>query len=145
MKDRRPAFTPHAKPRTDDANAFLPDPEDGPAHTSDDLAESLAENFLQAATTGENQDDRTLDASVSEEIGGPFVETDIDDEVAFDEDGSNPPDAEPAGLPQAVSGLAAESTLEEDLDEDDDDDETPEPRTVEPADMVKGATPREPS
>jgi len=156
MKDSRPGFTPRAKPRTDDANAFLPDPEDGPAHTSDDLAESLAENFLQAATTGENQDDKMLDASVSEEIGGPFVETDIDDEVAFDEDGSNPPDAEPSGLPQAVSGLATESTIEADLDraaaqdgdgEEDDDDETRDTLTVltvEPADMVKGATSREP-
>jgi hypothetical protein len=156
MKDSKSGFTPHAKPRTDDANAFLPDPEDGPAHTSDDLAESLAENFVQGATTGESPDEQAMDATVSEEIGGPFIETDVDEEVAFDEDGSNPPDAEPAGLPTAVRGLAAEPRIDRDLDratagadagdeedDDDDDDDAVEPAAVEAADMVKGAAARE--
>ena len=35
--------------RTDDANAFMPDPEGGPATIADDLAENLAEEYLQAA------------------------------------------------------------------------------------------------
>jgi hypothetical protein len=38
--------------RSDDGNAFIPDPGEGPAHTSDDLAEILAEDFVKAATSG---------------------------------------------------------------------------------------------
>ena len=156
MKASQSGFTPRAKHRTDDANAFLPDPEDGPARTSDDLAESLAENFVQAATTGESREDDALDARVAEEIGGPFVETDIDDEVAFDEDESNPSDAEPAGLPLAVGGLVVESTVEQDLDraaaagedededdeedeEDDEDDDDEESETPAPVAVVEDA------
>src|SRR5690349_19038455 len=38
----------------DDGNAFLPDPrETGQSRTRDDLAESLAEEFLEAATSAE--------------------------------------------------------------------------------------------
>ena len=36
---------PQRRQRSDDANAFIPDPEGGPAHTRDDLAESLAEAY----------------------------------------------------------------------------------------------------
>jgi hypothetical protein len=39
--------------RHDDGNAFFPDPGEGPARAPDDLAESLAEEFLEAATTGD--------------------------------------------------------------------------------------------
>ena len=49
----RPLLAPHrARQRSDDGNAFMPDPEDGPARIRDDLAENLAEDYLQAATQG---------------------------------------------------------------------------------------------
>jgi len=38
--------------RSDDADAFIPDPEDGPAIAGDDLAEALAEEFVEGATSG---------------------------------------------------------------------------------------------
>src|SRR3954451_5882201 len=83
-----------ARPRTDDANAFMPDPEGGPAHIKDDLAESLAEEYLQSATRGSEADDDALDGVVPEEIGGPFVETSAAEEFANDTDDMNQPDAE---------------------------------------------------
>ena len=81
----RPMFVPPhgVHQRTDDANAFMPDPESGPARIRDDLAENLAEDYLQAATQGmEVEEDH--DQIVPEEIGGPFVETSAADEFAHD-------------------------------------------------------------
>jgi hypothetical protein len=61
--------------RPDDGNAFLPDPADGgPARVVDDLAEVLAEEFVQAATSAEEVSEDVRDEFVSEEIGGPFLE-----------------------------------------------------------------------
>src|SRR6266404_6090903 len=71
-----------SRSRSDDGRAFFPDPEDGPARAPDDLAEQMAEDFLKAATSGEDQDDDLLDATVSEEIGGPFVITSARQELA---------------------------------------------------------------
>jgi len=104
--------------RSDDANAFVPDPADGPARAPDDLAEGLAEEYVEAATSGEDPDERELDASVPEEIGGPFVETNAEDELAASPDGSNPPDAEREPLPRAVGGLITdpEPEIDERLD-----------------------------
>jgi hypothetical protein len=90
--------------RFDDANAFMPDPEGGPARIDDDLAESLAEEFIQSATRG-SDDDEALDGVVPEELGGPFVETSAAEEFANDTDDMNPPDAEPEPLPRPVAGL----------------------------------------
>jgi len=69
----------------------MPDPEGGPAHIGDDLAENLAEEYVDAVT--------------SEEIGGPFVFTSAADEFAHDIDGANPPDAEREPLPRPSAGL----------------------------------------
>ena len=52
----------------------MPDPEGGPARIRDDLAENLAEDYLQAATQGMEVEE-VHDQMVPEEIGGPFVET----------------------------------------------------------------------
>ena len=73
---------PRVHERSDDGNAFIPDPEGGPAHTSDDLAEILAEDFLQAATSGEDVAEESGDEVVPEELGGPFVETSAGEEFA---------------------------------------------------------------
>jgi hypothetical protein len=91
-----------ARPRTDDANAFMPDPEGGPAHIPDDLAENLAEEFVDAVTGGDGGGD---DAAVTEEIGGPFIVTSAADEFAHDIDAANPPDAEREPLPRPGAGL----------------------------------------
>jgi hypothetical protein len=72
--------------RADDGNAFIPDPGDGPAHSSDELAESLAEEYLSAATSGEGVAEDVRDAMTPEEIGGPFVETRASEEFSSDDD-----------------------------------------------------------
>lgn len=66
----------HAPPgkhaRKDDGNAFFPDPGNGPAHTTDGLAQELAEEFLSGARSGEQIAEDTLNAEVPEEEGGPW-------------------------------------------------------------------------
>ena len=80
-------------------------PRGGPAHTRDDLAESLAEDFLQAATSGEDVAEESGDQVVPEELGGPFVETSASEEFATGTDESNPPDAETEPLPLSGPGI----------------------------------------
>jgi hypothetical protein len=99
------AAPPHRHVRSDDGNAFIPDPEGGPARTTDDLAENLAEEFLQSATRGNDAYEDALDEVVPEEIGGPFVETSAADEFAHDIDEANPEDAVREPLPRPVAGL----------------------------------------
>jgi hypothetical protein len=70
--------------RKDDANAFIPDPDGGEAHSDDTLAENLAETYLQTATSGEEAAEDVMNELVAEELGGPFVEEDtesVDTEV----------------------------------------------------------------
>ena len=100
--DQRPPR--HNHHRTDDANAFMPDPEGGPATIADDLAENLAEEYLQGATQG-NDAEEDLDQVVPEEIGGPFIETSAAEEFAHDTDEANPLEAEAEPLPRPVAGL----------------------------------------
>jgi hypothetical protein len=101
--------------RSDDGNAFMPDPEDGPARIRDDLAENLAEDYVQAATQGmEVEEDH--DQIVPEEIGGPFVETTAADEFAHDTDEANPEDASREPLPRPVAGLVMAAPEEEETD-----------------------------
>jgi hypothetical protein len=102
-------------PRTDDGNAFMPDPEGGPARIRDDLAENLAEEYVQAATQGvEVEED--LDQIVPEEIGGPFVETTAAEEFAHDTDEANPEDASREPLPRPVAGLVMSAPEDDDND-----------------------------
>lgn len=93
-------------PRPDDGDAFIPDPGDGPARATDDLAEMLAEDYVAAATGEDDALDIDLDAVVSDEVGGPFVTTTAAEELADDVDESNPSDATREPLPRAVAGLA---------------------------------------
>jgi hypothetical protein len=102
-------FAPHAHQRSDDANAFMPDPEDGPARIADDLAENMAEEYLQSATSGEDAAEESQDQIVPEEIGGPFVETSGEEEFASGTDESNPPDAEREPLPRTGAGIVGPS------------------------------------
>jgi hypothetical protein len=48
---------------------------------SDDLAENLAEAYLQSATSGEEQAEEMLNDFVTEEAGGPFLEEDASPEL----------------------------------------------------------------
>jgi hypothetical protein len=93
---------PRRRERPDDGNAFIPDPGDGPARAPDDLSERLAEEYVEAATSGEEPDEERLDASVPEDIGGPFIETSAAEELADDTDETNPADATREPLPRAM-------------------------------------------
>ena len=109
---RHPSHVYHQ--RSDDGNAFMPDPGDGPARIRDDLAENLAEDYLQAATQGmEVEEDH--DQIVPEEFGGPFVETTAAEEFAQGIDDANPEDASREPLPRPVAGLVM-APDDEDLD-----------------------------
>ena len=117
VQGQRPRFEPHAPGgRPDDADAFFPDPGEGPARAPEDVSETLAEEFVQAATTGEDAGEDQLNASVPEEIGGPFVETGPAEELAEGADEANPPDAEREPLPRPVAGLVDDPTVDEQLD-----------------------------
>lgn len=90
----------HAR-RSDSGDAFVRDPGSGPARVDDDLAEEVAESFLQSATSGEEAGEERANAEVPEEEGGPFIITTGAKEFGYDIDASNPKDAEPAGRPTA--------------------------------------------
>jgi hypothetical protein len=62
----------------------------GSARSNDDLAEALGEQFVEAATTGEDAAEEMLDQQVPEERGGPFVRSNAGTEFAEGTDGSNP-------------------------------------------------------
>lgn len=92
--------------RREEAFAFIPVPDDlvGPVRSEDDLAEELGENFVLSATMAEEAAAEEFDASVPEDEGGPFVESDGGTEYAADTDPSNPEDAERAPLPSPMRG-----------------------------------------
>lgn len=101
MSARKPARSLRSH-RTDDANAFLPDPEDGPAQARDDLAQELAEEFLKSATSGEYVAEDEMDEEVPEESGGPFVISSGRAEFARGVDDSNPADGFREPLPSPM-------------------------------------------
>lgn len=99
---RRPERAPPRSQRSDDGNAFIPDPGSGPAHTDDEFAENMAEQFLESVTSGEGQGDAALNAAQEEEDGGPFVASSGEAEFALEPDASNPPDAEAENFPSPM-------------------------------------------
>jgi hypothetical protein len=142
---RVPVRPARRQERTDGGDAFIPDPEGGPAHTNEDLAEILAEDFVEAATRGNDVLEDDLDRPLSDELGGPFIVTDPREELAEDFDESNPPDADVEPLPRANAGLV-QRPREEELDNElrdeagTDDFETDEDIDVES--LPKAARPR---
>ncbi len=91
--------------RSDDGTAFLPDPYDGagkPARTDDSFAETLAEEYVSSATTGEETVEDDFNQVQTEEVGGPFTETTAAEEFATAPDASNPLDAEREPFPTAT-------------------------------------------
>jgi hypothetical protein len=103
--EERPSLAQRTE-RSDSADAFFPDPQGGGiSRAPDDLAETLAEDFVASATTGNDVDDEVLNQVVPEEIGGPFIETTPAEEFAEGYDESNPEDATVEPRPLAVSGV----------------------------------------
>ena len=102
MKNERKQPRGKRRRRTDDADAFLPDPDGGPVHASDDLAEELAEEFLMSATSGEYVGEEVLNQEVPEESGGPFVIHSARSEFARGVDESNPADAHREPIPSPM-------------------------------------------
>jgi hypothetical protein len=80
-------FEPVHHPRTDSAEAFVPDPTETRHRAADEdpLAEMLGEDYVQAATSGESTYADVADAVTMEELGGPFLESSSADEIADDE------------------------------------------------------------
>jgi hypothetical protein len=97
--NHKPAPVRHTRP--DSADAFIPDPGDGPARIKDDLAEELAEEFLTSATSAEESLPDALDREVPEDSGGPFVPSTGKQEFARGVDASNPRGAEKEAFPTA--------------------------------------------
>lgn len=92
--------------RRDEGRAFLPDPyapdaRKHPARAGDELAETLAEEYVAAATSGEEQAQEAQDELVADEIGGPFVETAANEEFAAGVDEANPEGAAREPFPTA--------------------------------------------
>lgn len=105
-----------ANRRTDDADAFLR--EDGTRRQrlepgEEGLAEMLGENFITSATEGgQNALDEEYERAEEEEVGGPFLLSTPQSEMAYGTDESNPPDAtvEPLPLVTAKAELAHGAT-----------------------------------
>jgi len=78
--------------------AFL----NGAARSKDSLAESLGEEFVASATSGESEAERAPNEEfVSEEVGGPFVITTGKKEFAKGTDPSNPKGATREPFPKS--------------------------------------------
>ena len=75
-------------PRDEGPSGFLERP-----RSKDDLVEELGEEFVQGATSGEYKAEDALNEDVTEEVGGPFVETSGGTEFAGGTDASNPESA----------------------------------------------------
>ncbi|WP_437630733.1 hypothetical protein [Sorangium sp. So ce854] len=81
--------------RTDDRDAFIPDPGDGPTEVVDEFAERIAEQYLASATSGKGDTTEDYEDEVEpEEIGGPFIITTAEQEIGYSRDSMNPDDAE---------------------------------------------------
>jgi len=104
--ERRPSSRPSAPhDRPDDGYAFLAEPSaHGHTRTGDALAEMLAEEFLESATSAEESAGDERDELRVEEIGGPFTLTTDGEEFAPGMDESNPAEAEREPFPTTAHG-----------------------------------------
>lgn len=85
--------------RPDSGDAFVRDPEGGPIVMPDDLAEELAEEYVESATMGGPVAVDQREAESDAEVGGPFLNVSGEEEFADGVDESNPIDAEREPLP----------------------------------------------
>jgi hypothetical protein len=87
--------------RSDDGEAFLPDPSRRGAHITATDAESFGEEFVASATGGEPVQSDAADEVVEEEEGGPFLELDSSaeaDDVPEDKDATGHPGGDDVGV-----------------------------------------------
>jgi hypothetical protein len=105
-------------PRQEDV-AFL-----GRPKSSDPLAEALGEEFLEAATTGEDAALDALNQDMPEDAGGPFVVTRARDEFARGRDPSNPRGATREPFPKASADEGGEPNDQGEAEDGGEDDET---------------------
>lgn len=77
------AETGHSRSK-EDARAFI-----AGAKSKDSFAEELGEEFVEMATSGEDEKQDVFNQSVPEDAGGPFVETSGRTEFAHGTDASN--------------------------------------------------------
>ncbi len=101
-ESERAGFDSNPLAHPSDRDAFLRDPEEGPATTGDDLAEELAERYLSSATSGEDASEVIAEEDLEEE-GGPYVTTAASEELGDGPDASNPSGTEPAPFPTTQS------------------------------------------
>jgi len=111
--------------RPDGGDAFIPESAQI-SGTPDGVAELMAEQYLRGAS-GDECEDATRDEEVSEELGGPFVESRPEQEFGSTREaegtsarskGTRPPTRHPlrVPLPQAVGPLAVAGP-DEDVDD----------------------------
>jgi protein-disulfide isomerase len=80
----------------EDDRAFI----GGGGRSNDALAEQLGEEFVESATSGQDDGDERFDQVVPEENGGPFVESNGAIEFADDDEPPNIDDAPPEPFPK---------------------------------------------
>lgn len=91
-------------PRSDDGNAFIPDPEGGPMKLDGDVDEELTEDFMLTVTSGNEAGEDVRNQHVPEDEGGPFIMSTSGEELADDIDESNPADADREASPSPMRG-----------------------------------------
>lgn len=104
-RDRKVTARHESHTRRDAGDAFLKDPTGGRARAfaKDDLAESLAESFLDSATSA---DPRFVeDTLFTEELGGPFLTTEARRGTGRHLDRATPMDDQPESWPKVMSAL----------------------------------------
>jgi hypothetical protein len=99
-----------SKPRTyearhDGADAFIPDPDDGGDAESarDEMADLLAEMFLEGAVNGDQGPGGDFEGALAEETGGPFLVTDGLQEFGMHDRTPGEAEAEPTAVGALVS------------------------------------------
>jgi hypothetical protein len=73
------------------------------AAPTDPLAEDFGEEFVRTATSGQQAAQEVRNEQVTEERGGPLVETSTDTEFGSGTDPSNPADGDREAFPESSS------------------------------------------
>jgi hypothetical protein len=72
-------------------------------NAADALGQELGREFVETVTSGEDEGNELRDKFVTEEVGGPFVTSTVGQEVAEDEDESNPEGSTREPFPKSSS------------------------------------------
>lgn len=90
------------KARASAANDNTLAPQELVLGSKDALAEGLGQEYVKAATSGQDSTLEDMNAVTSEELGGPYLVTPASTEFADGTDKTNPTESEPAALPTAM-------------------------------------------